>query len=99
MNRSVSLIVLPLLAAALLVFTWLERRDPLDLGVMGAAFVGLALLLWRRPAAQVQGAVLALMGLLTGVALYGVRQPLSALGFAVVFVGVQWLVRRLFGGR
>jgi hypothetical protein len=39
------------------------------------------------------------MGLLTGVALYGVRQPLSALGFALVFMGVQWLVRRLLGGR
>jgi drug/metabolite transporter (DMT)-like permease len=98
MNRPVSLIVLPLLAAALLAFTWLERRDPLDLWVMGAAFVGLVLLL-RGPAGQVQWAVLALMGLLTGVALYGVRQPLSALGFALVFMGVQWLVRRLLGGR
>lgn len=99
MKRAAPLLALPLLAAALLVFTWLERRDPLDLGVMGAALAGLALLLWRRPAAPVQGAVLALMGLLTGVALYGVRQPLSALGFAAVFVGVQWLMRRLLGGR
>jgi drug/metabolite transporter (DMT)-like permease len=48
MNRPVSLIVLPLLAAALLAFTWLERRDPLDLWVMGAAFVGLVLLLRDR---------------------------------------------------
>ncbi|GAA5534632.1 hypothetical protein [Deinococcus aluminii] len=90
-----------LLAAALLVLTWQERHDPLDLGVVGAGLVGLGLLLWlqRGRAGQGRLAVSALVALLAGVALFGVRDPLPVLGFAVLFALAQLLVRRLLGGR
>lgn len=65
--------------AVLLWLAWTPRHDPRDLGVIGAGLVGLALLL--RNAGTRAGAVrvpaVLLMGLLVGVAVYGVEQALK----------------------
>ncbi|WP_019585509.1 hypothetical protein [Deinococcus apachensis] len=94
-------LVFLLLAAALLALTWLERRDPLDLGVVFAGLVGLGWLLRLGPGnlGQTRLAATALIALLAGVALFGVRAPLSALGFAAVLVLTQMLLRWLLGRR
>ena len=89
---------LGLLGVALLVFTWVQRRDPLDLGVIAAGLLGLGWLLRLTPRGDAGGGVLALrvlVALLGGVALFGVREPGSALGFAALLVGTQLILRRL----
>ncbi|MEF2278964.1 hypothetical protein V3W47_11710 [Deinococcus sp. YIM 134068] len=99
--RPPSLLLPLLLVAALLGVTWWQRRDPLDLGVVVAGLVGVGLLVpaLRGGGGQARLVVRVLVGLLAGVALFGVREPGSALGFAVVLVGTQLLVGRLLGGR
>ncbi|MCP2014185.1 hypothetical protein L1280_001322 [Deinococcus sp. HSC-46F16] len=90
-----------LLAAALLGATWVLRRDPLDLGVLLAGLLGLGLLLRLTLAGDGRGrlALRVLASLLSGVAIFGVREPTGALLFAAVFFGSQmvmrWLVRRM----
>lgn len=89
---------LGLLGAALLGFTWVQRRDPLDLGVLAAGLLGLGWLLRLTLRGDATGSVLALrvlVALLGGVALFGVREPGSALGFAALLVGTQLILRRL----
>ncbi|GBF07480.1 hypothetical protein DAERI_140141 [Deinococcus aerius] len=88
-------------AAALLVLTWLERRDPLDLIVVCAGLVGLGWLLRLQAGnpGQMRLAASALIALLAGVALFGVRAPLPALGFATVLVLTQMLLRWFLGSR
>ncbi|GAA5513139.1 hypothetical protein Dcar01_01865 [Deinococcus carri] len=101
MQRLVPLAVALLGAAVLLGLAWTPRHDPRDLGVIGAGLVGLALLL--RNAGTRAGAVrlpaVLLTGLLVGVAVYGVGQPLTVLAFGLIWTGVQLLLRRLFGRR
>lgn len=95
-------VLLPLLfAAALLGLTWAQRGDPLDLGVVAAGLLGLGLLVpsLRGGGGQARLAVRALVALLAGVALFGVREPGSALGFAAVLVVTQLVLGRLFRGR
>lgn len=88
-------------AAALLVLTWLERRDPLDLIVVCAGLVGLGWLVQAQSgnSGQRRLAASALIALLAGVALFGVRAPLPALGFAAVLVLTQLLLRWFLGSR
>lgn len=95
------LVVPLLLAAGLLVLTWLQRRDPLDLAVVLAGLAGLGglLRLGTGNPGQTRLAGSVLIALLGGVALFGVRDPLSALGFAAVLVATQVVLRRLFGRR
>lgn len=94
-------LVFLLFAAALLVLTWLERRDPLDLIVVCAGLVGLGWLVQSQSGSPGQRrlAASALIALLAGAALFGVRAPLPALGFAAVLVLTQMLLRRLLGRR
>lgn len=89
-----------LLAAALLGVTWLLRRDPLDLAVLGAGLAALVLVLRQTLGGDERGrlALRVLVALLGGVAIFGVREPAGALLFAAVFFGSQmlmrWVVRR-----
>jgi len=93
--------VLLLLGAALLAFTWLQRRDPLDLGVVFVGLLGLGWLLRLTQGGDSRGglALRVLVALVGGVALFGVRSPGSALGFAAVLIGTQLVLGRLFRGR
>ncbi|WP_158679810.1 hypothetical protein [Deinococcus sp. NW-56] len=92
-------VVFLLLAAALLGFTWVLRRDPLDLAVLGAGLAALVLVLRLTLRGDERGrlALRVLVALLGGVAIFGVREPAGALLFAAVFFGsqmlMQWLVR------
>lgn len=94
-------LVLLLLAAALLGFTWLQRRDPLDLGVLLVGLAGLVLLLRLTLQGDMRGrlALRVLVALLAGVTVFGVREPGAALVFAALFLGIQLLTRRLVRGR
>ncbi|MBB5234840.1 hypothetical protein [Deinococcus budaensis] len=89
------------LGAALLGFTWWQRRDPLDLGVVAAGLLGLALLMPPVLRGDARGGLAprVLVALLGGAAVFGVRDPGSALGFAAVLLGTQLLLRRLVGPR
>lgn len=93
-------LALLLLAAALLGFTWVLRRDPLDLAALGAGLAALALVLRLTLRGDERGrlALRVLASLVGGVALFGMRDPAGALLFATVFLGSQmlmrWLVRR-----
>ncbi|BDP42778.1 hypothetical protein DAETH_27470 [Deinococcus aetherius] len=101
MRRLLPTLVPLLLVVALLAETWRQRRDPLDLGVVVAGLVGLALL-WpavREGGSQARLAARGLVALVAGVALFGVREPGSALGFAAVLVATQLVVGRLLRRR